>query len=235
MQFVEKLKALVADKNKSDLARRAGLSATAISDYLLKGYIPRADKALALARALKVPLDWLLDDQQDWPAPAPDEFPLTNVSDADLMGEACRRQRLEALRLRAALDRIERLDWSEVARRILTANGDETAAPELRLLDEVGTSLYRLRQYDTSHAEQFYLNTLPGKDVPWAELKPDRLRARWYEQRDRLAGLAAVQDFMHDAPMRPPNEALANLRQRLKQFDSERRAPAAKAEKRRGK
>ena len=109
---------------------------------------------------------------------APDEFPLTNVSDADLMGEACRRQRLEALRLRAALDRIERLDWSEVARRILTANGDETAAPELRLLDEVGTSLYRLRQYDTSHAEQFYLNTLTGKDLTWAELKTATLTSR---------------------------------------------------------
>ena len=67
MDFTEKLRRLTRDMNKSRIARRAGLSTTAITDYLSKRYAPRADTALRLARVLNVSLEWLIDDAQSWP------------------------------------------------------------------------------------------------------------------------------------------------------------------------
>ena len=48
-----------------------GLAPTAISNYIASGSIPRADIALKIARAVGVPLDWLIDDSQDFPPPMP--------------------------------------------------------------------------------------------------------------------------------------------------------------------
>jgi transcriptional regulator with XRE-family HTH domain len=67
MTFTEKLSRLVADRNRAAVARNAGLPPNAVSDYVNKGYTPRADTAFRLARALNVSVDWLLDDQQGWP------------------------------------------------------------------------------------------------------------------------------------------------------------------------
>ena len=67
MTFIEKLRRLTDDRNKSKLARRMGLPPTAIHAYLSKGYMPRANTALRIARALSVSFEWLLDDRQNWP------------------------------------------------------------------------------------------------------------------------------------------------------------------------
>jgi transcriptional regulator with XRE-family HTH domain len=67
MTITEKLRVLTEDRIKSVLCRRAGLPPTAISDYIAKNQIPRADKALKLARVLQVDLAWLLDDTRGLP------------------------------------------------------------------------------------------------------------------------------------------------------------------------
>jgi transcriptional regulator with XRE-family HTH domain len=67
VNFTEKLRRLVEDRTRSKLARRAGLSPTAISDYLVKGYIPRADNALRIAHALNISVEWLVNDEANWP------------------------------------------------------------------------------------------------------------------------------------------------------------------------
>jgi len=49
------------------IADRAGISRTLMSKYVRSGSVPACNKALAIARALGVSVDWLLDDTQDWP------------------------------------------------------------------------------------------------------------------------------------------------------------------------
>ena len=56
MKFSEKLAQLTREKNKQRIGKDAGLSPTTVSDYIAKGSSPKADKALALALVLDVPL-----------------------------------------------------------------------------------------------------------------------------------------------------------------------------------
>lgn len=67
MTFQEKLERLCEDRFKNRVSVRAGLTPTAISTYIAKGYMPRADTALRLARTLGVSLEWLIDETQAWP------------------------------------------------------------------------------------------------------------------------------------------------------------------------
>jgi transcriptional regulator with XRE-family HTH domain len=71
MTLTAKLSALAEGKNRAELARGVGLKATLLSDYINKGYMPRADIALKIARALGVDVAWLIDDAAPWPPPAP--------------------------------------------------------------------------------------------------------------------------------------------------------------------
>jgi hypothetical protein len=67
MTFTEKLSRLTEDRTKTKVSRRAGLHPTAISNYLVKGCVPRGDIALRIARAIGVSAEWMLDDAQGWP------------------------------------------------------------------------------------------------------------------------------------------------------------------------
>lgn len=67
MTFADKLQKLLEDRSKPKVARRAGISPTAVYEYISKRYIPRAPVALNLARALNVSVEWLIDDEQGWP------------------------------------------------------------------------------------------------------------------------------------------------------------------------
>ena len=69
MKFADKLSQLTADDNKARLSRAAGLPPNAINDYINKGHRPGIDNALALAKVLRVPLEWLVDDAAEWPPP----------------------------------------------------------------------------------------------------------------------------------------------------------------------
>lgn len=200
MKFAEKLKALTTGENKSLIARKGGLSATAISDYLQKGYIPRADKALMLARGLGVPLEWLLDDDQDMPAPNVEKQSAAALPDQDLMREVCRRYRLEVLRLRSAIQSIETIDWSHVANLLVPTPFDADVPPEIarevRLIDNLRAAVLGLHRYDPDYASQEFLRELPGSEIPWKEIKANRLRQQAATLNERLPSYGAAWGYV---------------------------------------
>ena len=69
MTWQEKMRRLTEGKNLSYWSRRAGCPRNAISNALNSNQMPRSDKGVKLAKALKVTADWLFDDEQDRPSP----------------------------------------------------------------------------------------------------------------------------------------------------------------------
>ena len=66
MVLKKKLELLLEGKSRPEIARRAKLNPNIFADYISKGHMPRADKALRIARVLGVPFEWLIDDSLDW-------------------------------------------------------------------------------------------------------------------------------------------------------------------------
>lgn len=64
------MRQLAEGRNLSEIARREGLYNAAISDAMNKGQLPKADKAIRIARALGVSAEWLWDDARSWPPPS---------------------------------------------------------------------------------------------------------------------------------------------------------------------
>lgn len=195
VQFTEKLARLTDDLNKSQVARDAGLSPTAISDYLQKGYIPRIDNALALARALKVPLDWLADNDQDWPPPTSPGAPLSTVSDRDLMTEACRRYLVAATDVRQKLEAVARTNWAEVAKGILGVPLDQPMAnewsPEHRLISALEHARTDARRFDASHEISNHMNL---SRVERDGIQPENLSELAKDLREQLPALRVAID-----------------------------------------
>ena len=71
MVFSEKLKALRKQHGlkQSDLAERSGLTTNKVQRYEQTSQMPKGEDALALARALNVAADYLLDDALPFPPP----------------------------------------------------------------------------------------------------------------------------------------------------------------------
>lgn len=67
MTFRQKLEALMSDRTKASVARKADIHPTALTSYLKRGITPGSDVAVRLARALGVDIGWLIDDRRDWP------------------------------------------------------------------------------------------------------------------------------------------------------------------------
>ncbi len=88
--FIKRLSALLEEKEmkQSELAKRSGVRASSISDYLTGKYKPKQDNIDLIARALSVSPAWLMgyDDKSDAGAPAPEKKhedhlpPLTSIS-----------------------------------------------------------------------------------------------------------------------------------------------------------
>ena len=116
MTFQEKLRRLAPTINKSRAARAVGLKANAISTYMAKGSLPRIDIALKIALALGVPLDWLADDQQDFPPPAKASSSIRDFGDADLVHDLAQRYRSAKLDFLNEADRVKQFDWERAAR-----------------------------------------------------------------------------------------------------------------------
>lgn len=186
MEFREKLAKLVGDGNRSELARRAGLSSTAITDYLQKGYIPRADKAVLLARALQVPLDWLADDERDWPPPKLDKPGLADVSLDALMEELARRYRHDAVRALSMLEELKKHDWGHVAKRVfevgLFEDPPADVARPVGLYTSLDTWLWMMKvNYDLGAYVRDNHQRLPGAERRPEELEPSAISDLVYE------------------------------------------------------
>jgi transcriptional regulator with XRE-family HTH domain len=105
--------------NQVDLEREAGLPKNKISKWKgdEKGGEPTARQALAIARAIKVPLDWLCDDTQDYPPPP---AVVTSPTRSEVIALAERAARI--------------LGEDEVIRRLLTSPSVERPQPQARIV-----------------------------------------------------------------------------------------------------
>ena len=203
MTFTEKLAPLSADKNKSSLAKAAGLPATAISNYISRKYIPRADTALRIAEALHVPLQWLVDDREPWPPPEVEATPQAAaplLSDSQLMGEVLRRRKLAQGELAEKLDRAEKIDWAAIRKSLesLPANSPVPASllRDAMLAFTLLTAHARsIAQFDVPLYEYAHRKMLPD-DRKVGHLDPAKLVERYerlLKQKNLPAVLSALQ------------------------------------------
>ena len=69
MTWNEKVRKLYLGGNYAALSRQTGWSYKTLKNSVKAGNMPKADKAIRLARALGVRAEWLFDDNQGWPPP----------------------------------------------------------------------------------------------------------------------------------------------------------------------
>lgn len=192
MRFGEKLDRLTAHANKSKIAIEAGLPATAISDYINKGNVPRSDKALVLARALKVPLEWLVDDTQGFPLPTRETYNASSLSDDALLLEVARRYRLDMLRWQKVIREVEAVDWSREA-------SQEDAIKLLGLVFDF--SLYK--PWNVEKIAALHHASMPGSDQPVDEISAEKL----FRRRDAILANPDVHRLLsHFTPKRSAAE-----------------------------
>ncbi|MBE7507778.1 MAG: hypothetical protein HS101_16045 [Planctomycetia bacterium] len=67
MKWHDKLDRLLRDRNVSAISRAVGLHPGRLGTQVALRQMPRADRAVKLARQLGVDTDWLFDDTKDWP------------------------------------------------------------------------------------------------------------------------------------------------------------------------
>lgn len=67
MTFHEKLARLTAYMKRAAICRSLGMPENAMGNLLHRKQMPAADTALKFARALGVSVEWLIDEEQDWP------------------------------------------------------------------------------------------------------------------------------------------------------------------------
>jgi len=197
MEFVEKLDRLTAGR-REEISKAAGLPAFAISNYISKRQMPRGDRALALARALHVPIDWLLDNDRDFPPP--EQSSLANVDDARLMYEALRRQRLEAMRVRELIERAKTIDWAEVRKKLDNVPRDSEVPgeilAEMRLALSLSFATLALDRYDASKTPAL-IGELPGADQPYKMFDVNRLHTEMAELNSHNKDCREVQVESH--------------------------------------
>lgn len=203
MLFAEKLDKLGKEVNKSRVSRAAGLKANTLSTYIATRSIPRADIALKLARALGVPLEWLVDDTQDWPPPSKSDASgeatsSLQLTDNELMIEVCRRFRLVAVPFRERLAKAMGIDWNSITSKMLELPIESDLPPEAAdatsLAVSLANSVEQLFQFDPDTVVYNYHGALPGKALDPGELTLAALLYRWRALRDANPGLLSVYD-----------------------------------------
>jgi transcriptional regulator with XRE-family HTH domain len=168
MEFREKLRKTAAGLNKAKVGRAVGLQANTISSYIATGSVPRGDIALKIARALDVPLEWLVDDSQDWPPPLADAKGVATSADSELMEEACRRLANVAARVESEVTRLGKIDWPTVAAEALAVPVDAPLPPAVRAavdsLYPLGNAIEELASFDASRVLSRYIPDPPDVD-----------------------------------------------------------------------
>lgn len=150
VKLAEKLRRLTSGQSRARLAREAGLKPTAVTNYITRGSMPLADAALKLARAMNVPLDWLLDDDQDWPPPPAQS--LAAATTLQLTEELGRRLLGVGSIMLARLDRAAATDWIATGEAILRHDPKDNLPKPLRealeLVGQLNTLASELYRYD---------------------------------------------------------------------------------------
>lgn len=205
MDFLEKLRRLTAETSKARVAKAAGLPSAAISNYLSKRQMPRGDNALSLARALDVPLDWLLDDAKGWPPPENKRPAVTDLTDDELMLEVARRHRLAVLHFLNLCDRAAKVDWKGVAEQLAELPPDAELPPVLHAQAALAYSLASaymtgLLKWELQFVAALHHAELPGADrFAGPDLVGDKLVAR-YEEVTKRPSFDAVINRLEKRP-----------------------------------
>lgn len=202
MDFWEKLRRRATEVNQSKVSRAVGLKPNTISGYLAKRSLPRADIAAKIAKALDVPLDWLLDGTQDWPPPSKTIEPTAaDLSDATLMTELLKRRRRIQLDLLDDIDAAEKIDWTGTRKHFAKAAPGAEVPPNLRVRALLAASLvgnfYRATaQYEWSLYEAIRGQMLPKGSRTDQELDP----TNWGKRAEKLLSDADFTALAVDAP-----------------------------------
>jgi transcriptional regulator with XRE-family HTH domain len=172
VKLSEKLKEFTKKRSQASIARDAGLAPSILSNYINRGSEPLASAALKLARALEVPVDWLLDDAQGFPAPEPTPKPsASDLPDRELMMELAVRQRRLLLDFLQTLESANAIDWNKAA------SDAANLSPSDPLPDSAKQGIANLAALDVKFSRTsqdydlpFYVvlnhETLPGGNVP---------------------------------------------------------------------
>ena len=233
MTFHEKLRIRVEaiGLNKARAAREVGLPESTISSYLSKDKsLPRIDIAFKIARAVGVPLEWLADDNANWPPPIPVLGAVENIQDGFLMREVCRRLRLASMDVKERIEKAERIDWRSIASQILNQPDDSPYPPSLEPEIELASSLFfadgELRKFEASDAIKAHWRDLPPIEASPEDLDFHKLLMRLRDL-NRRPGCGATQFYLFllatDDDKPSPDtirEARSKLRAEMEKLDA---------------
>jgi transcriptional regulator with XRE-family HTH domain len=193
MKFVDKLERLIREKGlgQTDVAEKAGISPTAMSNYLNRGSTPGVDSALRLARALGCSLEWLVDDSMDWDAPPSAK----EIPDSVLASELAARYLAAAVRMRSDLEKSKSIDWPSVAMALAVAPADGTIPSEIQpaiaLFNSIMQARFMLLRFDIVRNPHSFAPS-PSREFRADELSQSRLFGELSRQFESLPGLSAV-------------------------------------------
>lgn len=197
--ITQKLEKLTEGKNKADLARKVGLKPTTVSDYISKAYLPRVDIALKMARALGVPLEWLADDEADFPAPIPEpqQLSIGVLSDRELTMEVARRHRIRLLQIMELFDEAEKVNWHDLWQQLASLSPGQHEAPQPHrdagaLAFRLAVMMDQLSQYDPWAVAKAHHDAMPGSTQPIKDFDRATVTAKWI----RLLDLPGFDAFL---------------------------------------
>jgi len=220
VRITEKLRRLTEDKNKAEVARKAGLKATMISDYISKEYVPRADIALKMARALQVPLEWLVDDAQDWPPPKPKEQPsVRDIADSELLREVATRERHAILEFYEAAEGAESIDWKRATEELESLQAADPLPDRVQQAIMALLSVQAKFSRVTMDFSVHFFSTLNHESLPGSDRSIDDMQAGPAFALGRLDNREDVKHF-HELVKNRPEWIESPWRWRLMEYHS---------------
>lgn len=139
MHWREKLRMLLRSANAAELSRRAGLNPSAISGAASKGNMPKADKAIKIAKSLNVSVEWLFDDDAPWP---PSAVSTPALGDTALVDELIERRQQVAQDIRRIAERLSERSAQKRAEELAKACWDPGGYAKLSHEDQAATRAF---------------------------------------------------------------------------------------------
>jgi transcriptional regulator with XRE-family HTH domain len=205
--FAQKIERWTAENQRSraQLAGNAGLDPSVLHNYVKRDSAPMAETALRVARAMKVPIDWLIDDaREEWPPPDVTKISPSAFSDQELMRELAIRWRNALLDLLTAMDTFEDFDWASAIQQAQRTPLDKPLPDDVRraiaLLLEVHSRFMRWRnEFDLETFCITHHDSLPGASLPAGQLDDTEIGFR-FKRADDLPEARKLMEIVRDRP-----------------------------------
>lgn len=139
-------------RTRTQIATDASIPLTTLGDYIRRGAEPMSSAALRLARTLRVPLEWLIDDSAELPPP----------NEGYVASELGERLRPLGTSMFLKIAKARKVDWVEVGRQLLQLQEDDPIAPKLREKLELPGAL----NHDNSELRRFDPSFVVGNESP---------------------------------------------------------------------